>query len=120
MEGAIGESAKKEKKGKHWRSRQAGFLDAVSHADCPIARKASRPLRHARQKSRATPGGGKKSTREWRRRAAASEQAVVVVGPSLSRQQEGEKLAFQIPSAHPDVLLLVHQGTDLVNREPVG
>ena len=32
------------------------------------------------------------------------------------------KFALQaaFPSAHPDVALLVHQGTDLVNREPVG
>jgi hypothetical protein len=29
-----------------------------------------------------------------------------------------KKLAPETPSPHPDVVLLVHQGTDLVNREP--
>lgn len=47
-------------------------------------------------------------------------QAVVVVAGSYSRQQNNKKPSSLFsPFAHPDVALLVHQGTDLVNREPV-
>lgn len=58
--------------------------------------------------------------------AAASEdarQAVIFrrrLSLSLACANERKELALHFISAHPDVVLLVHQGTDLVNREPVG
>ena len=39
---------------------------------------------------------------------------------STKKKKKKKSSRFQLsPSAHPDVELLVHQGTDLVNREPV-
>ena len=104
------------------------MLDAVSPADYPTAREASTSLRRARTEDEPTPARGTKTPREdaGARRLFFSNnarQAVVVVVFLQQQQQKKKKKKssrFQLsPSAHPDVELLVHQGTDLVNREPV-